>query len=217
MSLVMSLWAAMVLAITNAPTAPDDVLRPYQGIEAINGDPAGLILGVWQRFDTLWYVKIATEGYSPEDGSTVDFSPVSSAHQAAGQSPSGELPVGSAGRLQPRLRRRPLLPVQACRDGAGQGCRSTKRALSVRLSHRFLLPGRPLLRPQEALGLLAQPIMSHAVGEAQRVWFVIYQRAPDEAEALGEPNANKAWLDNRYHLTNTLKYNDLNIYLYELS
>jgi hypothetical protein len=70
---VISLWAAIVLATTSAPTAPDEILRPYQGIEPINGGPAGLLLGVWQRFDTLWYVKIAAQGYSPQDGSAVYF------------------------------------------------------------------------------------------------------------------------------------------------
>jgi mannosyltransferase len=73
------------------------------------------------------------------------------------------------------------------------------------------------LPTQEALGLLAQRDISHAVGEAERVWFVIFQRALDEAEELREPNANKAWLDSRYRLTGTQKYNDLNIFLYELS
>jgi mannosyltransferase len=83
------------------------------------------------------------------------------------------------------------------------------------------VPGSPTdtlaLPTQEVLGLLAQPDMPHAAGGAQRVWFIIFQRALDEAEELGEPNTNKAWLDNRYRLTNTLRYNDLNIYLYESS
>ncbi len=73
MRLVISLWAALVLVITHAPTTPDEVLRPYQGIESISGGPAELFLGVWQRFDTLWYLKIAMQGYSPDDGSTVYF------------------------------------------------------------------------------------------------------------------------------------------------
>jgi hypothetical protein len=35
-------------------------------VAPILGGWAELVLGVWQRFDTLWYVKIATQGYSPE-------------------------------------------------------------------------------------------------------------------------------------------------------
>lgn len=71
------------------------------------------------------------------------------------------------------------------------------------------------LPTQEVLGLLAQPDISHAVGEAQRVWFVIFQRALDEAEDLGEPNVNKAWLDSHYHLVTQKSFNDLKLYLYE--
>jgi hypothetical protein len=70
---ILSVWAALVLAITQAPTIPDDVLRPYQGVEPITGGLAGLLLGVWQRFDTLWYLRIAQMGYSSNDGSTVYF------------------------------------------------------------------------------------------------------------------------------------------------
>ena len=70
---VVSLWAALVLAVTQAPTSPDDILRPYQGIEPVTGGLAGLLLGVWQRFDALWYLRIAELGYSPNDGSMVYF------------------------------------------------------------------------------------------------------------------------------------------------
>jgi hypothetical protein len=73
MRVVISLWAALVLAVTQAPTSPDDVLRPYQGVEPISGGAAELLLGVWQRFDTLWYLRIAAQGYAPHDGSTVYF------------------------------------------------------------------------------------------------------------------------------------------------
>ncbi len=73
MRVAISLWTALVLVITHAPTSPDEVLRPYQGVEPISGGAAGLLLGVWQRFDTLWYVRIAAQGYAPDDPSTVYF------------------------------------------------------------------------------------------------------------------------------------------------
>jgi len=73
MRLFTSAVAGLALWITAAPTAPDPVLRPYQGITPINEELAGYLLGGWQRFDTLWYLKIATRGYSPQDGSTVYF------------------------------------------------------------------------------------------------------------------------------------------------
>jgi len=70
---IISLWVALVLVTTGAPTSPDDVLRPYQGVPAVEGGLAELSLGVWQRFDTLWYLRIAAQGYAPNDGSTVYF------------------------------------------------------------------------------------------------------------------------------------------------
>jgi len=73
MRVAISSLAALILWLVNPPTAPDPLLRPYQGVEPIIGGWAELVLGVWQRFDTLWYLKIATHGYSPEDGSTVYF------------------------------------------------------------------------------------------------------------------------------------------------
>ncbi len=73
MRVVISLWVALVLVATGAPTSPDDVLRPYQGVPAVEGGLAELSLGVWQRFDTLWYLRIAAQGYAPNDGSTVYF------------------------------------------------------------------------------------------------------------------------------------------------
>ncbi|MDH4207545.1 MAG: mannosyltransferase family protein [Anaerolineae bacterium] len=71
--IALSLWAALVLTLTRPPTSPDDVLRPYQGVEPISGGAGELLLGVWQRFDTMWYLRIAEQGYSPDDGSTVYF------------------------------------------------------------------------------------------------------------------------------------------------
>jgi hypothetical protein len=68
-----SLWTSLVLVITQAPTSPDEVLRPYQGVEPISGGAAELLLGVWQRFDTLWYLRIAAQGYAADDPSTVYF------------------------------------------------------------------------------------------------------------------------------------------------
>jgi len=73
MRLVLSSLAALILWRLKPPTTPDPLLRPYQGVEPIIGGWAELVLGVWQRYDTLWYLKIATHGYSLEDGSIVYF------------------------------------------------------------------------------------------------------------------------------------------------
>jgi len=73
MRVLLSLWVALVLVVTRPSTSPDAVLRPYQGVEPVSGGAAELLLGVWQRFDTLWYIRIAAQGYSPDDVSTVYF------------------------------------------------------------------------------------------------------------------------------------------------
>ncbi len=75
MRVVISFWMAVVLAVTRPPTTPDDILRPYQGVEPITGGPAELFVGVWQRFDTLWYLRIATRGYSAT-ASDIHFPPL---------------------------------------------------------------------------------------------------------------------------------------------
>jgi hypothetical protein len=73
MRLAISLWVALVLIVTQPPTSPDDLLRPYQGVEPISGGAHEFLVGAWQRFDTLWYLRIAEHGYALDDGSTVYF------------------------------------------------------------------------------------------------------------------------------------------------
>ncbi len=72
------------------------------------------------------------------------------------------------------------------------------------------------LPTQEALGLLASQTMEDATAGSQRVWFTIFQRAFAEYEGLGHAQPpHKAWLEERYHLVETVTFHDLNIYLYE--
>lgn len=77
--LLLRLWSAAVasaaVVLIGAPPEPDPVLRPYLGQKPIDGGLAGILLGPWQRFDTLWYIKIAAEGYSP-GGGTTNFPPL---------------------------------------------------------------------------------------------------------------------------------------------
>jgi len=81
------------------------------------------------------------------------------------------------------------------------------------------IPGSPTdtlaLPTQEVLGLLAQTDVQQAVDDSPRVWFVVFQRALDEAAELGTQNPSKAWLDAHYRLTDTTIYRDLKICLYE--
>jgi hypothetical protein len=48
---------------------PVEDIFPYRGV----APSQNLLLSVWQRFDTNWYLKIAGRGYSADDGSTVYF------------------------------------------------------------------------------------------------------------------------------------------------
>ncbi len=42
---------------------------PYRGVAS----QPGVLLGIWQRFDTNWYLKIAQQGYAANDGSIAFF------------------------------------------------------------------------------------------------------------------------------------------------
>lgn len=59
--------AAAVRALYPGDLSPHPVLRPYLGVVAVEGGWQGLLLGVWQRWDTLWYMLIAQEGYAMHD------------------------------------------------------------------------------------------------------------------------------------------------------
>jgi len=45
----------------------------YHGIQPVPSGIANALLGVWQRFDSIWYTKIAMQGYAQGDGTTVFF------------------------------------------------------------------------------------------------------------------------------------------------
>ena len=45
----------------------------YHGLRPVPAGIANYLLGVWQRFDTIWYTKIATQGYAQGDGTSVFF------------------------------------------------------------------------------------------------------------------------------------------------
>jgi hypothetical protein len=48
---------------------PLEDIFPYRGVKA----SSNVLLAIWQRFDTNWYLKIAERGYAADDGSTVYF------------------------------------------------------------------------------------------------------------------------------------------------
>ncbi len=60
----LSVWAVMALRINPLPQTPDEVLRPYLNQPILNDGISGLLLGPWQRFDTMRYTRIAAQGYA---------------------------------------------------------------------------------------------------------------------------------------------------------
>lgn len=69
------------------------------------------------------------------------------------------------------------------------------------------------LPTQEVLGLLAEPDMGHAAGDAATVYFVIFERAIAEYRGLGEPtHPHLAWLEANFELRSTTRLNDLLVY-----
>jgi hypothetical protein len=63
----LSAVTGLVRALYPGDLQPDPVLRPYLGVAPVEGGLRGVLLGVWQRWDTLWYMLIARDGYSMQD------------------------------------------------------------------------------------------------------------------------------------------------------
>ncbi len=72
--ITMRIWLSLVGAVTLVLTGfqPSDSLiaKFYLGQEPVVQGLAGIVLGPWQRWDALWYTKIARWGYAASDGST---------------------------------------------------------------------------------------------------------------------------------------------------
>lgn len=90
------------------------------------------------------------------------------------------------------------------------------------LTQRFIadIPGSPndtlALPTQEVLAVRADDCIQTATRDAQRVWFVVYERAEREAAAAGIPILQEQfeWLTANYTLIEKTTFNDLNLYLY---
>jgi hypothetical protein len=64
---VLSLWAALVLAVVPADVGLDSLAQPYLGSKPVVGGVSEWLLGPWQRFDTTHYVHVAREGYRVDE------------------------------------------------------------------------------------------------------------------------------------------------------
>ncbi|HEY43908.1 MAG TPA: hypothetical protein G4O11_08000 [Anaerolineae bacterium] len=66
---------------------------------------------------------------------------------------------------------------------------------------------------QQAMDIFPVPDLQTAVGNATRVWFVVFERAIEEYTTIGYPNHPQlAWLMERFNLADLHTYNDLLIY-----
>ena len=69
------------------------------------------------------------------------------------------------------------------------------------------------LPTQEVLGLIAQPDVESAVGDAQQVFFVMFGREIDDYEALGvTTHPHLSWLMEQYDLDEKTTWDDLSLY-----
>jgi len=65
-----SLSLIAIMALFQFPLYPTTY---YHDVPPVPPGIANALLGVWQRFDTIWYTKIAMQGYAQGDGTTVFF------------------------------------------------------------------------------------------------------------------------------------------------
>lgn len=66
----------------------------------------------------------------------------------------------------------------------------------------------------DAMQLYPTTLDDATTGKA-RVWFVIFQRALDEAAAEGRAHGNTSWMNARFNQVALTHFNDLNVYLYQ--
>jgi len=62
--IVLSFVGVVLFLMNLVPRSADAIERPYFGVTPVVDGIAGMIFGVWQRFDVIHYLRIASEGYS---------------------------------------------------------------------------------------------------------------------------------------------------------
>ncbi len=67
--MLLSMWAILILALRPLPAEPNETLRPYLGQNELRNGASGLLLGPWQRFDTMRYLSVANSGYEGVENS----------------------------------------------------------------------------------------------------------------------------------------------------
>lgn len=71
------------------------------------------------------------------------------------------------------------------------------------------------LPTQQVLGLIAETEVGEAVGDFERVWFVIFEKAIEEYTDQGfQTHPHLAWLESNMQLEKVEKWGEINLYLY---
>jgi hypothetical protein len=68
----LALWGAWTIASSPAPIIPNPPSM-YHGLVRVPDDGMWLALAPWQRWDAIWYLRIAQFGYAADDSSTSFF------------------------------------------------------------------------------------------------------------------------------------------------
>jgi mannosyltransferase len=69
---------------------------------------------------------------------------------------------------------------------------------------------------QEILGMIAEPDAADAVGDARRVYFIIFAREEEEYQALGtDAHPALGWLEGRFRMVDAQAWNDLVVYEFD--
>lgn len=64
---ILSGLGLILLLINRVPLSEEEATRPYFGVAPVTSGLSGALLGVWQRFDAIHYIRIASTGYSATD------------------------------------------------------------------------------------------------------------------------------------------------------
>ena len=65
--IVLSGLGIALLIAHKVPLTEEGAIRPYFGIAPVTDGLSGALLGIWQRFDAIHYLRIASSGYSSTD------------------------------------------------------------------------------------------------------------------------------------------------------
>jgi Gpi18-like mannosyltransferase len=64
---MLTLLGVVLFLMEKVPGLDDPILKPYYGVEPVVSGIPGALLGVWQRYDVVHFIRIAQSGYSSPD------------------------------------------------------------------------------------------------------------------------------------------------------